>query len=216
MKKVKFILGVIAAISTIFAMTSCDLELRDSENRAAISGLLADPIDILELEEPFSKTVATRNAEDADLDIVHSFTIGLMSDGAKFIVEKAKLNDEYFVLNSAPVETIFLNDPSVSPVNCTTDGNDFVVKFLFDCTANAETDVWKPYNFIIQDNDNPGAFGWVKRADDFGFDPLQSYPTVTYEIPNALGGPAANGRKVVAVIEGNKDTITITCSLVKK
>lgn len=208
-------MGVIAAISTIFAMTSCDLELRDSENRAAISGLSADPIDILELEEPFSKTVATRNAEDADIDIVHSFTIGLMSDGARFIVEKAKLNDEYFVLNSATVETAFLNDPSASPVNCTTDGNDFVVKFLFDCTANAETDLWKPYNFIIQDNDNPGTYGWVKRADDFYFDPLPSYPTIEYAIPNTLGGPAANGKKVVAVIEGNKDTITITCSFVK-
>ena len=111
----------------------------------------------------------------------HKMNVGFARDaGAEYSILAVTLNNDLVVKESKTVSAGFLNNPTECSVYTTTAGGDFTIYALADFESVNCSAEYGPWNIVIGDIDNPGSYGWVGRPDNFGFDPLPSYSTVTY------------------------------------
>ena len=151
---------------------------------------------------------------DGYTEATHSMNVGFARDaGHEYTIKYATLNGTAFVTSDTTVNTGFLNDPTACSVHTTTATGDFTIYALADFSSVSCTAAFGPWNLVIADTVNPGKFGWVARPDYFGFDPLPSYPTVTYTGPSnysddaSVNGTQYNGKFVLFKITGTQTTV---------
>ena len=145
----------------------------------------------------------------------HKMNVGFARDaGAEYSILAVTLNDEFVVEESKTVNVGFINDPTECSVYTTTAGGDFTIYALADFESVNCSAVYGPWNIVIGDIDNPGNFGWVGRPDNYGFDPLPSYSTVTYTgqsnyyaDDDPLNGHNYDGKYVVFKITGTTTVV---------
>ena len=158
----------------------------------------------------------------------HKMNVGFARDaGIEYTILGATLNGTAFVTESQTVSIGFINDPLGCSVHTTTEGGDFTIYALADFTAVSCSGAFGPWNIVIGDIDNPGAFGWVIRPDYYGFDPLPSYALKAEEVVytgqsnfyadgDAQNGHNYDGKYVIFKITGTTTTVKTEVYILSK
>ncbi len=151
MKKNKFILGVVAAVSVIVAMTGCDLSIREKY--------------VPQDAAPMVVSLASDGCTSYDID---SITL----NGTELLTSSVTMSSSF-------INNVFAAAVSESCVE--TEGGDFTIVYTCsNVVGHQSTSIWGPWNVVMRDTTNQGTYDWVARVDAFGYDPMPSYPVVDY------------------------------------
>lgn len=179
MKKTKFILGVVAALSMVVAMTGCDLKIRDKYIPNTAPAMIV--------------SLASDGCTGFDITSIKLNDVEKLSGTA--------------TIASGFRNNVF--DGAVSESCVETEGGDFTIVYTCsNVQGHDASSFWGPWNLIMRDTTNPGTYDWVARVDAFGYDPMPSYPVVNYgtALNNPLAFDNGFIVKVVGTVD--KVTIT--------